>query len=112
MASNSRNLVRSSLLAGLVVGSVLVSVPARAAPVTPERALLNRVDPDGATTQAKTRPSASAANDRTAIDGEAALLNRRPVPGDALTNRARGGGTAIVSASRLSGATAILGHSI
>src|SRR4051812_50110382 len=85
MDTNARNFVRTAVLATLAAGSFLIaSRPARADSVTPERALLGRVDvPDHASAAPKTWAAVSPDEHLPrVVDGQGALLNRRDNPGD------------------------------
>jgi len=80
MEAASRNSGRALLVAALVGGGAL-TVPGavRAQSITPERALLSRLDPSpGFTTAVTDVPPAAATVAPGEIDGERALLNRLP----------------------------------
>jgi hypothetical protein len=81
MISNVGNLLRTSFLVTLLGGLLLTaSSPARADSISPERALLNRVDDAPGTAPApKSFASVRADQEKPAIDGEEALLNDRPL---------------------------------
>jgi hypothetical protein len=85
MFSTLRTSARAVLLTALVGGAGLVVVPSAAVAqsVTPEQALLNRVQPGpGGTLIALTQGQAAAASvEQIAIDGERALLNHFPAAG-------------------------------
>jgi hypothetical protein len=110
MISKARDLIRTSLLVGLAAGSLVIdSHPACANPVGTERALLEQVDVPSASPQESV---ASAADDeRPWIDGEAALLNRRPNGG---SNPARpdAAGETHPGAAFLDGAKALVDHAV
>src|SRR3954452_21324710 len=77
MDTNARNFVRTAVLATLAAGSFLIaSRPARADSVTPERALLGRVDvPDDASAAPKTWAAVSPDEHLPrVVDGQGALL--------------------------------------
>jgi len=81
MISNAGNLLRTSLLVSLLAGLlVTASGPARADSISPERALLDRVDESpGAASAPKNFASVLADEQIPFIDGERALLNDGPL---------------------------------
>jgi hypothetical protein len=111
MASNARYLLRTTLLSISAAASFLAAPgPARAEPITAERALLNRAaDAREAAAFGQGRvESVSVAGERAAIDGERALLNRQAVTADRPDRSATAHAT-LFRASR-GGASALLNH--
>jgi len=116
MDTNARNVLRTSLLAALVAGSFsIASRPARADSVTPERALLGRVDaPVGASVAPKSF-AASTDEETPWIDGQGALLNRRsigPDRSDMISGEPAASHAAVPAAGAREGAEALLSHAI
>jgi hypothetical protein len=80
MISNAGNLLRTSFLVTLLAGLLLTaSGPVRADSITPERALLDRVDSPGTASAPNSVASAVADEEVPFVDGERALLNGRPL---------------------------------
>lgn len=120
MDTNARNFVRTAVLATLAAGSFLIaSRPARADSVTPERALLGRVDvPDDASAAPKTWAAVSPDEHLPrVVDGQGALLNRRDIARDpsgiaSADPATRATQARLLGMGRRDGAQALLNHAI